>query len=166
MVTPSFANEDVKQVIGEESSDLKQTLRSLGIRLKEKEYSLNVKPLLRVVLSQFFGPPTGFVDMLVKHIPSPLENAAHKVQQYYTGPIDSEVADSMLKCDPDGPLVIQITKLFDNEEATDFDAFGRVFSGTVKPGQVVRVLGESYTVDDQEDMTMQKVSSAWIHESR
>lgn len=26
-------------------------------------------------LSRFFGPHTGFVDMCVQHIPSPLENA-------------------------------------------------------------------------------------------
>ncbi|KAI9313428.1 P-loop containing nucleoside triphosphate hydrolase protein [Dichotomocladium elegans] len=154
------------QVIGEDVAELKKTLRSLGIRLKEKDYGLNVKPLLRVVLAQFFGPPYGFVDMVVKHIPSPVKNASQKVEHIYTGPMDTEVGEAMRKCDPEGPLVIQITKLYDNEEATGFDAFGRVFSGTVKTGQIVRVLGESYTVDDEEDMTMQKVTNAWVFESR
>ncbi|KAI8137914.1 P-loop containing nucleoside triphosphate hydrolase protein [Fennellomyces sp. T-0311] len=154
------------QVIGEDTAELKKTLRSLGIYLKEKDYGLNVKPLLRVVLSQFFGPPSGFVDMVVKHVPSPAANAAHRIEQIYTGPLDGEVGQAMMKCDPEGPLVIHVTKLFDNEGATGFDAFGRVFSGTVKSGQIVRVLGESYTIDDEEDMTMQKVSDAWIFESR
>lgn len=153
-------------MIGEDTQELKKTLRSLGIYLKEREYGLNVKPLLRVVLSHFFGPPSAFVDMVVDHIPSPVENAARKVEQIYTGPLDTEVAEAMKKCDPDGPLVIHVTKLYDNEEATGFDAFGRVFSGTVRPGQVVRVLGEGYSIDDEEDMTMQKVLDAWIYESR
>ncbi|KAJ8660515.1 hypothetical protein O0I10_003561 [Lichtheimia ornata] len=154
------------QIIGEDVSELKKTLRSLGIHLKEKEYGLNVKPLLRVVLAQFFGPPVGFVDMAVQHIPSPAQNAEHKIANIYTGPLDTEVGEAMKNCDAEGPLVIHITKLYDNEEATGFDAFGRVMSGTVKNGQIVRVLGEGYSVDDEEDMAMQKVTAAWVFEAR
>lgn len=119
-----------------------------------------------MVLSQFFGPPSGFVDMVSQHIPSPAQNALAKIQQIYTGPLDTEVAQAMAKCDADGPLMIHVTKLYDNAEATGFDAFGRVFSGTIRPGQIVRVLGEGYTIDDEEDMTMQKVLNAWVYESR
>ncbi|KAI7879867.1 P-loop containing nucleoside triphosphate hydrolase protein [Lichtheimia hyalospora FSU 10163] len=154
------------QIISEDVSELKKTLRSLGIYLKEREYGLNVKPLLRVVLSQFFGPPVGFVDMAVEHIPSPAQNAEHKIGNIYTGPLDTEVGEAMKNCDAEGPLVIHITKLYDNEEATGFDAFGRVMSGTVKNGQIVRVLGEGYSVDDEEDMAMQKVTAAWVFEAR
>ncbi|KAI8093304.1 P-loop containing nucleoside triphosphate hydrolase protein [Halteromyces radiatus] len=154
------------QVIGEEQKELKRTLRSLGIYLKEKEFGLNVKPLLRLVLAQFFGPPTGFVDSVVKHIPSPSANAAHKIEQVYSGPLDDVTADAMRKCDPDGPLMIYITKLYNNEDATDFDAFGRVFSGTVKSGQMVRVLGEGYSTEDEEDMMVQRVTNTWVYESR
>ncbi|KAG0167176.1 U5 small nuclear ribonucleoprotein component [Apophysomyces sp. BC1034] len=154
------------QIIGEDSKELKKTLRSLGIYLKEKEFGLNVKPLLRIVLSQFFGPPGSFVDMIVQHIPSPAANAAHKIEQIYTGPLDTEVAQAMRNCDPDGPLMIHVTKLYNNDEATTFDAYGRVLSGSVKSGQIVRVLGEGYSIEDEEDMTMQKVSNVWIYESR
>lgn len=154
------------QVIGEETEDLKKTLRSLGIYLKNKDYGLNVKPLLHMVLTQFFGLAGSFVDMVAKHIPSPVENAAHKIERFYTGPLSSNVVQSMIKCDADGPLMIQITKLYNNEQSTEFQAFGRVFSGSIKVGQVVRVLGEGYSVDDEEDMTMQKVEHTWIYESR
>ncbi|KAG1173312.1 hypothetical protein G6F70_005257 [Rhizopus microsporus] len=154
------------QVIGEEGDNLKKTLHSLGIYLKQKDYQMDVKPLLRLVLTQFFGSTNAFVDMIVKHLPSPAENAAHKIERIYTGPMDSQVVESMKKCDADGPLMIHVTKLFNNEESTGFQAFGRVFSGSVKAGQIVRVLGESYTVDDEEDMVMQKVEHTWIYESR
>ncbi|RCH97505.1 U5 small nuclear ribonucleoprotein component [Rhizopus stolonifer] len=154
------------QVIGEETEDLKKTLRSLGIYLKAKDYGLNVKPLLHMVLAQFFGTSGSFVDMVAKHVPSPVDNAAHKIERFYTGPLDSQVVQSMIKCDADGPLMIQVTKLFNNESSTEFQAFGRVFSGSVKAGQIVRVLGEGYSIEDEEDMAMQKVEHTWIFESR
>jgi U5 small nuclear ribonucleoprotein component len=145
---------------------LRRTLASLGIFLKEKHFNLNVKPLLQLVLSHFFGPSTGFVEMVVQHIPSPSENAETKVRDIYTGDLDTEVATAMINCDADGPLMIHITKLYNNVEATGFDAFGRVMSGTIKRGQTVRVLGEGYSIDDEEDMSMQQVSDVWINESR
>ncbi|KAI9300883.1 P-loop containing nucleoside triphosphate hydrolase protein [Cunninghamella echinulata] len=154
------------QTIGEDKIELKKTLRSLGIRLKEKEFGLNVKPLLRIILSQFFGPPSGFVDTVVRHIPSPVANATHKIERIYSGPADNIAFKAMQKCDPDGPLMIYVTKLYNNDDATGFDAFGRVFSGTVKAGQTVRVLGETYSIEDEEDMMVQRVTNTWIYASR
>ena len=42
-------------------------------------YKMDVRPLLKAVLNQFFGPSTGLVDMITSHIPSPLANAENKV---------------------------------------------------------------------------------------
>lgn len=134
--------------------------------MKEKEFGLNVKPLLRIILSQFFGPPSGFVDTVVRHIPSPVANATHKIERIYSGPADNIAFKAMQKCDPDGPLMIYVTKLYNNDDATGFDAFGRVFSGTVKAGQTVRVLGETYSIEDEEDMMVQRVTNTWIYASR
>ena len=76
--------------------------------------------------------------------------------------MDSEAAQAMLECSPTGPLMIQITKLFHSGNGERFDAFGRVMSGTVKQGMQVRVLGEGYTPDDEEDMTIQTVEGLFI----
>ncbi|KAF9310911.1 U5 small nuclear ribonucleoprotein component [Podila horticola] len=154
------------QVVAEDTATLKATLASLGIFLKPKQYSLDVKPVLRLVMDQFFGPPTGFVDMVSQHIKSPTENAAQKVEHIYTGPMDTVTAEAMKACDPEGPLMIHITKLYNSADGEKFDAFGRVMSGTIKQGQKVRVLGEGYTVDDDEDMTVQQVETVAIFESR
>lgn len=72
----------------------------------------------------------------------------------------------MIACDPAGPLVIQIVKLYPTPDANEFRAFGRVLSGTVTTGQKVKVLGEGYSPDDEEDMAIQTVSSVMISESR
>lgn len=40
----------------------------------------------------------------------------------------------MRACNPRGPLVIYVCKLFPKADVSAFDAYGRVMSGTVKPG--------------------------------
>ena len=69
------------QVPSEETDSLKETLASLGIQLKPIMYKMDVRPLLKVVLDQFFGPSVGLVDMISEHIPSPLEATRAKVRQ-------------------------------------------------------------------------------------
>ena len=46
------------------------------------------------------------------------------------------------------------------------DAFGRILSGTVKPGDKVRVLGEAYTPEDEEDSAVAEVSNVWVYQAR
>ncbi|KAF3929819.1 hypothetical protein AA313_de0204765 [Arthrobotrys entomopaga] len=152
--------------IGESATSLKATLASLGITLKPAQYKMDAGDLLKAVCEQFFGTATGFVDMILQHVPSPVEGAKTKIESCYTGPLDSEVANAMLTCDQNGPLVVQITKLYNTTDATGFNAFGRVMSGTVKPGDQVRVLGEGYTIDDEEDMTLATISDVWVAETR
>ncbi|CAJ2500047.1 Uu.00g029000.m01.CDS01 [Anthostomella pinea] len=147
-------------------NELKAILASLGIHLKPSQYKTDAKILLKLVCEQFFGPSTGFVDMIVKHVPSPLEAAEHKLERYYTGPLDTKVAEAMKKCDQDGPLVIHVTKLFNSADAKSFSSFGRVMSGIARPGMSVRVLGEGYSIDDEEDMAMATINNVYIAETR
>ncbi|KAF6229897.1 hypothetical protein HO133_004234 [Letharia lupina] len=152
--------------ISESPEDLKETLATLGIFLKPSQYKTDAKDLLKMVCEQFFGGAEGFVDMVVEHVPSPLEGAQKKLDRYYTGPTDTKTAASIAKCDQDGPLVVQVTKLFNTPDAEHFYSFGRVLSGIAKAGQQVRVLGEGYTIDDEEDMSISTISDTWIAESR
>ena len=152
--------------ISEAPEDLKGTLETLGIELKPREYKTDAKQLLKAVCAQFFGGAEGFVDMVVEHVPSPAEGAQKKLDQYYTGPMDTKTAAAIAKCDQDGPLIVQISKLFNTPDASSFYSFGRVMSGIAKAGQQVRVLGESYTIDDEEDMVISTISDTWIAQTR
>ena len=152
--------------IGENPGNLKKTLANLGISLKPSFYKADAKVLLKAVCEQFFGTSTGFVDMVVEHIPSPVEGAKAKIENTYTGPLDTDVVRAMEKCDAQGPLVIQVAKLYNTSDAKDFFSFGRVLSGTVSPGTQVRVLGEGYTLDDEEDMVVATINECWVNESR
>lgn len=152
--------------ISESPDELKSTLGSLGISLKPSQYKVDAKVLLKLVCEQFFGPSTAFVDMVVQHIPSPVEAAQRHLERYYTGPLDTKVAESMKSCDQNGPLVVHVTKLFNSSDAKHFQSFGRVLSGIARPGTEVRVLGEGYSLDDEEDMAMARISDVWIAETR
>ena len=152
--------------ISESPEDLKETLATLGIQLKPSQYKTDAKVLLRLVCGQFFGFAEGFVDMIVDHVPSPVEGAKRKLERYYTGPLDTKVASAMERCEQDGPLVVQVTKLFNTSDATGFYSFGRVMSGTARAGEQVRVLGEGYSLDDEEDMTTATISDTWIANAR
>ncbi|TRX94140.1 hypothetical protein FHL15_004908 [Xylaria flabelliformis] len=152
--------------ISQSPEELKPILASLGIQLKPSQYRMDAKVLLKLVCEQFFGPSGGLVDMIVKHIPSPVEAAEAKLDRYYTGPLDTKVAESMKKCDQDGPLVVHVTKLFSTPDAKSFYSFGRVMSGIARPGMQIRVLGEGYSIDDEEDMAMATIGNVYIAETR
>lgn len=89
------------QVVGDADRGLVGLCEELGIRLTREEQRLNVRPLLRLIFHRFLGSFTGFVEMVSEHIPSPCENAKSKLAHIYTGPLDSDIGDDMLACDPD-----------------------------------------------------------------
>jgi U5 small nuclear ribonucleoprotein component len=154
------------QVIGEHRKSVENTLAELGVTLSNAAYKLNVKPLLKLACSSVFGSGTGFADMLVKHIPSAKEAAATKLEHTYTGPQDTELAQSLRDCNAEGPLMVQVTKLYPKADCSVFDSFGRVVSGTIRTGQSVRVLGEGYSPDDEEDMAVKEVTKLWVYQAR
>ena len=172
------------QVLSEETDGLKDTLAELNIHLKPVMYKMDVRPLLKAVLDQFFGPATGLIDMVVEWIPDPSKGAATKVsfvvishssdphevssqvERTYTGPMSSDVAVSMKECRSDGPVSVHITKLYHATDAQSFRALGRVISGTLKNGEQVKVLGEGYSPEDEEDMMRATVDDLWVSGSR
>lgn len=72
----------------------------------------------------------------------------------------------MVTCDPDGPLVIHTTKNYSTSDATTFHIYGRVFSGTLQSNQQVKILGENYTLQDEEDSRYCQVGRIWIYNAR
>ncbi|BEI86863.1 hypothetical protein CcaverHIS002_0702090 [Cutaneotrichosporon cavernicola] len=153
-------------VLSEDTDTLKETLTDLRITLKPAMFKMDVRPLLKVVTDAFFGPSTGLVDMMTKFLPSPVDGAASKVERSFTGPLNTPLGQALLSCDANGPTVVQVTKLFMTTDAQEFRAFGRVMSGKVSRGQPVYVLGEGYSLDDEEDMVSAIVEGVMIDESR
>uniref|UniRef100_A0A8P4GKU0 116 kDa U5 small nuclear ribonucleoprotein component n=1 Tax=Dicentrarchus labrax TaxID=13489 RepID=A0A8P4GKU0_DICLA len=156
----------LSQVVGDVDTSLPRVLDELGIHLSKEELKLNIRPLLRLVCNRFFGEFTGFVDMCIHHIPSPQEGAKNKIEHTYAGGLDSDLGEAMAECDPDGPLMCHTTKMYSTEDGVQFHAFGRVLSGTIQAGQPVKVLGENYTLEDEEDSQVCTVGRLWISVAR
>lgn len=153
-------------VAGDVDTCLEGLCEELDIALSMRESKMNIKPLLRLVLSRFFGHFSAFTSMCVLHIRSPLDNALRKVQHIYTGAMDSELARCMIACDPEGPLMVHTTKLYPTTDATNFHVLGRVMSGTLSSHTNVRILGENYSLQDEEDSRPGLVNKLWVSEAR
>lgn len=137
------------------------------IKLTKEQKRLNVKPLLRLACSQLFGSYQSFVDMIVDFVPTPKYNAPSKCPLIWTGPtMNCELTRAIRECDPKGPLIVQVTKQYSSQDATSFNAFGLVLSGTLREGNDIRILGESYSALDEEDSRILPVSKLWICNSR
>lgn len=148
------------QVLGEGPEDLGKFLRTAGVKLLPQELHLDPKPLLRIAVGRYFGYPRGLVDMCLRSICSPAEGNQRKVQRYHCGPLDGPQARAMMTCSAaaDSPLTVHIMKLYSALDGASFYALGRVFSGTIKVGQRVRVLGEGFVLhEDEEDSAVEVV---------
>lgn len=155
------------QVIGEDVALAREMVEEdLGVFLDDATYDADVKPLLKDVFVNAFGDTSGIVDMLVKHVPSAKEATSRRIELCYMGPQDSETVRQMKACEPQGPLCMYVTKMFPKKDCSGFDAFARIVSGTVKVGDSVRVLGELYTPDDEEDSVVGKISGIWKYQAR
>ncbi len=113
--------------ISEEKSELEQILKKVQIVLKKKEYSLDIKPLVKLIFSKFLGDVSCLVDCLTT-LPNAKSGTVNKVNLTYPG-------DGKLKCESTDKLCVQIAKLYNNEQDGTFIAFGRIISGVLKEGQ-------------------------------
>lgn len=154
------------QVVGDVDMSLDRVLDELGVRLTKEESRINIRPLLRLICGRFLGDFSGFVEMCVQHIPSPAANARRKVEHIYTGPSNMEFAEAMFDCDMESALMVHTTKQYPSHDATCFNILGRVFSGTLQANQDVRILGENYSLHDEEDSRVLTVGRLWISEAR
>ena len=152
--------------VGEHPAVVERVLGEFGVFLKPSAYKQDVKPLLKTACSRIFGSASGLVDMLVAHTPSSRDAAASKVARCYTGPQTDSVALAAAACDGDAPLVAHVVKLIPKSDCSAFDCLVRVFAGTLRVGDRVRVLGEGFTPEDEEDCTVKAVTALWVLQAR
>jgi len=156
--------------LGESEEDLATTLKPLGVHLTKAQLRSSTRPLLRMVLSKFLETAScGFVDMVVRQVPPPSASAKGKVARCYSGPLDATFVKDMVHCKAGKAekLIMHVTKLYSSSDGRSFDAFARIYCGTCKPGQQVRVLGEGFVPDeDDEDTAVATIESIAIPRGR
>ncbi|MCK4757556.1 MAG: elongation factor EF-2, partial [Thermoplasmata archaeon] len=80
------------------------------------------------------------LDMVIEHLPNPVQAQIIRIPNIWHGDIESKVGQSMMKCSKDGPVALMVTKIIIDPHAGEI-AIGRMFSGSIKRGQTLHILG-------------------------
>src|SRR3989344_4288447 len=85
----------------------------------------------------------------IRHHPNPRQAQEYRIPKLWHGELESEIGKSLLSCDPNGPVVFVCTKIVIDKNAGEVAA-GRMFSGTVKHGQELFLIGAKKQVRAQQ----------------
>lgn len=124
----------------------------LGIKLAHDEKDLEGKPLMKVFMRKWLPAGDTMLQMICIHLPSPVTAQKYRMEMLYEGPHDDEAAVAIKNCDPNGPLMMYVSKMVPTSDKGRFYAFGRVFSGKVATGMKARIQGPNYVPGKKEDL--------------
>jgi elongation factor 2 len=147
----------IDSIMKDEVEKYNKMLKSLGIVLKGEEKDLRNKNLLKAVMRKFLPASDALLEMMVVHLPSPVKAQKYRVMNLYEGPLDDECARAIAECNPEGPLMLYVSKMVPTTDKGRFYAFGRVFAGTVKTGQKVRIMGPNYQPGKKTDLFIKNI---------
>ena len=116
----------------------------LNVKLADEEKDSRKQALLTAIMRKWLPLSNAVLQALIIHLPSPWAAQAYRAEVLYDGPASDEAFEGIRNCDPTAPLMLHVSKMVPSSEKGKFYAFGRVFSGTVQPGQRVRVQGPNF----------------------
>jgi elongation factor 2 len=79
------------------------------------------------------------LGMVVQHHPPPHVAQKYRIPKIWPGDLDSEIGKSLLACDEKGPVTMMVTTINVDPQAGRV-ATGRLFSGTIKDGDEIRLI--------------------------
>ncbi len=84
------------------------------------------------------------LDMIIRHLPSPIDAQKYRVPKIWHGDSESEIGKDMSNVNVDGKLAAVVTKVMPDPHA-GFIATARIFSGRIKKGEDVLLIGKQKT---------------------
>ncbi|CAF1157573.1 unnamed protein product [Rotaria sordida] len=123
---------------------------------------LDGKTITSNVMKRWLPAGEAMLHLIVLHLPSPVQAQIYRIQHLYEGPQDDQVACSMKACDPNGEVMIYISKKIPVQDGSRFLCFGRIFSGTIVSGTNVRILGPDYRPGSTSDLQIKNVTSVGV----
>lgn len=90
---------------------------------ERKDWVWEHAPLYEVIL-----------DMVIKHLPSPIEAQKYRIPKIWHGDLNSELGKSLINCDPNGKLAFVVTRIIIDPRTGRELTVGRLFSGTMSTG--------------------------------
>ncbi|EGC30162.1 elongation factor 2 [Dictyostelium purpureum] len=146
-----------RAVIDEDNAKIEKMVKTLSIVLTPEDMELKGKQLVKAIMRKFLPAADAILNMIVVHLPSPLVAQRYRVENLYEGPMDDECATAISNCDPNGPLMMYVSKMVPTSDKGRFYAFGRVFSGIIRTGQKVRIMGVNYVPGKKDDLFLKSI---------
>ncbi|MCO5592336.1 hypothetical protein L7F22_046337 [Adiantum nelumboides] len=103
-------------------------------------------------MQMWLSSSDALLEMMVFHLPYPTKVQRYCIENLYEGPLDDQYANTIKKCDLEGPLMLYVSKMIPTFVKGRFFAFGRVFFGKVSIGSKVRIMGPNYVPSQKKDM--------------
>lgn len=148
--------------IKNDNEQIEKLLKIIDIKLTSDERDQNGKALLKTIMQRWIDAADALLEMMILHLPSPKKAQSYRYNYLYTGPQDDECAIAMKNCDPEGPLMMYVSKMVPTSDKGRFYAFGRVFSGTVTVGQKVRIMGPNFELGKKTDLMEKSIQRSVI----
>ncbi|PIN95528.1 elongation factor EF-2 [Candidatus Pacearchaeota archaeon CG10_big_fil_rev_8_21_14_0_10_31_9] len=82
------------------------------------------------------------LDMVVKHLPSPIEAQKYRIPKIWHGELESEFGKNLIHCNPNGDPAFIITRIVIDPRSGKEISAGRLFSGKLEPGMEVYLNNE------------------------
>lgn len=141
-------------VMTEKKEKTEKMLKALNISLTNDEKEQPPKKMLKSVMMKFLPAAETLLQMIALHLPSPAKAQAYRAEMLYSGEAkeDDKYFMGIKNCDQNAPLMLYISKMVPTADKGRFFAFGRIFSGKVRSGQKVRIMGNNYTYGKKQDL--------------
>jgi elongation factor 2 len=144
-------------VMNFKKDEITTVLEKLDLKLPPEDREKEGKQLLKAVMRTFLPAADCLLEMMIIHLPSPVQAQRYRAETLYEGPPDDEAAIGIRDCDPKAPLMLYVSKMVPTSDKGRFYAFGRVFAGTVRSGLKVRIQGPNYVPGKKDDLFIKAI---------
>ena len=146
-----------RAVLADKTEQVNKMLGAVGVTLVGDEKNMVGKELMKRCMQKWLNAADALLEMIALKLPSPKVAQVYRAPYLYEGPVDDDCCKAIRECDPNGPLMIYISKMVPTTDKGRFYAFGRVFSGTVSSGMKVRIMGPNYVPGSKNDLYVKNV---------
>jgi len=84
--------------------------------------------------------PEAILNMCIAAMPPPHEAQKYRIPKIWHGDVNSPIGQAMISCDDNGPAVMCVVNIVVDPQA-GVAATGRLFSGTIREGETVYLIG-------------------------
>merc|ERR1711910_313177 len=122
----NFKKEQTEKLLGKLTTATGKLVKDV---LKAEEKELEGKPLMKAVMRNWLPAGDAMFQMIVIHLPSPVTAQKYRAELLYEGPHDDAACIGIKNCDPDGPLMMYVSKMVPTSEKA------RIMGPNFVPGQ-------------------------------